>query len=109
MPLCLKGRDGIHTDRVLISRKFIFFGRNAPDVPAIILDDLGYENRIGHRVYPLSDGGTLLTWLENECQGEFGRVLGDPFQFRMSGARYSAGSDRVENVTVEPLDLLGIK
>lgn len=89
-------------DRVLISKHFIYFGENAPDVPEAILDALGYENGIGHRVYPLAKADALLSWVAKECEGEFSRVLGDPFQFRLSGARYSAGRDRIENLTVLP-------
>lgn len=96
------------TDRVLISRHFIYFGASAPDVPVAILDDLNYENRIGHRVYSLSEAGALLTWLAAECESDFCRVLGDPFQFRLSGARYSAGNNRVENLTVIPPGLIEI-
>ena len=90
------------TDRVLVSKHFIYFGKKAPDVPEAILDALNYENRIGHRVYPLTEADDLLSWIAKECEGDFNRVLGDPYQFRMSGARYSAGRDRIENLTVAP-------
>lgn len=90
------------TNRVLISEHFIYFGESAPEVPEGILDALGYENRIGHRVFPLAEADALLGWVATKCEGDFKRVLGDPFQFRLSGARYSVGNDRIENLTVLP-------
>ena len=90
------------TNRVLISKHFIYFGEGAPEVPGGILEAIGYENRIGHRVYPLVEAEALLDWVVSECEGDFNRVVGDPFQFRLSGARYSVGSNRIENLTVLP-------
>lgn len=83
------------TDRVLISDHFWFFGNVAPLVPAEILNDLGFYNTIGHRVYTLADAQQLLSWLKEAFGSKINHVLGDPFQFAQSSARYSKKTDKI--------------
>jgi|SRR5262245_41495317 len=82
-------------DRVLISREFIYFGASAPVVPPRLLEELGFSNTIGHRVYRNCEGENLLAWLRSNYRAHANLVVGDPFQFRHSDARYSAGSNRI--------------
>ncbi len=83
------------TDRVLISEAFYYFGANAPEVPAKLLDQIGYQNRRGHRVYQEEDCRKLLDWIKGKAGQQANRVLGDPFQFRMSDKRYSRTHNRL--------------
>jgi Nucleotide modification associated domain 2 len=83
------------TDRVLISDHFIYFGTAAPIVPAAILEEIGFRNAIGHRVYSLTGAQPLIAWLNASFGNKINHVLGDPFQFMRSGARYSRQTDRI--------------
>lgn len=83
------------TDRVLISNDFFYFGEEAPLVPPKILRALGFVNRMGHRKYPISDAQQILSWLEKTFSESRNHVVGDPFQFSQSGARYSKKLDKV--------------
>jgi hypothetical protein len=83
------------TDRILISEESFYFGENAPAVPANFLEKIGYRNRRGHRVYKQKDCQSLLNWIKAKAGQQVNRVLGDPFQFRMSGKRYSRTRNRL--------------
>jgi hypothetical protein len=83
------------TDRVLISEAFYYFGANAPEVPVKLLDQIGYQNRRGHRVYQEEQCRKLLDWIKAKAGQQTNRVLGDPFQFRMSDKRYSRTHNRL--------------
>jgi hypothetical protein len=94
------------TNRVLISSHFCYFGGNAPEVPAAIFDGMGYVNGRNHRKFDLQDSEELISWFSVAARGSVGSMLGDPFQFRQSAARYSAGSNRIITEHVEPITLL---
>ncbi|MDE3745105.1 hypothetical protein [Methylobacterium radiotolerans] len=79
------------TDRILISRNFIYFGDNAPRIPDDILASLPYKNGRAHRVYPQASCARLLEWIQRQAGGAFNRVLGDPYQLS-SGHRYYSKS-----------------
>jgi hypothetical protein len=83
------------TDRVLISEEFYYFGAEAPEVPAKLLDQIGYRNGRGHRVYQKEGCQKLLDWIKAAAGPEANRILGDPFQFRMSDKRYSRTHNRL--------------
>lgn len=83
------------TDRVLLSHRFLYFGRSAVEVPTEFLDAIGYANRRAHRVFPGETCKDLLAWLNQNFAGQFNQILDDPFDFARSGARYSYQSDRV--------------
>ena len=83
------------TNRILASRHFIYFGASAPTVPPEILEAIGYRNRRSYRVFGEADCAPLLEWLNEEYESDFGTVLGDPFDFGHSSARYSTENNRV--------------
>ena len=83
------------TDRVLVSKRFYYFGRTAPLVPEEILGDLGFRNGIGHRVFSMQDAQPFLSWLDTSFGRQVNLVLDDPFQFTQSTARYSKKTDKV--------------
>jgi hypothetical protein len=83
------------TDRVLISDHFIYFGRATLIIPVDVLKQIGFHNAIGHRVYSLAEAQPLLSWLKAVFGNQMNHVLGDPFQFTSSGARYSKKTDRI--------------
>jgi hypothetical protein len=80
---------------VLASEHFVYFGENAIEVPASVLEEVGYSNGRGHRVFSQDDANPLLEWFEFVTIGKLNTVLGDPFDFRLSGARYSSGSNKI--------------
>jgi hypothetical protein len=82
-------------DRVLYSTKFVYYGSAAPIVPKILIDEIGYTNRIDHRTFESWQCEPLIAWLEGRPADQWNRVLADPFQFNASGARYSKKEDRV--------------
>ena len=83
------------TDRVLISNHFFYFGKQAPEVPKRILEDIGYTNLRGHRVFMEDECLDLLNWLMTTQASNLNRVVDDPFQFHQSAARYSGGDDKI--------------
>ena len=87
------------TNRVLISRHFVYFGREAPHVPECLLEEIGYTNRRAHRTFDGEQCKGLLSWLNNTYGRRINHVLGDPHQFDDSGARYSAGTNRITSIS----------
>lgn len=83
------------TNRVLISRNFLYFGDAAPIVPALILASIGYANRRNHRVYPIETCASLLEWLMKEHGDGPNRNIGDPYQFEDSSKRYHAQTNAI--------------
>ncbi|CCE03829.1 conserved hypothetical protein [Bradyrhizobium sp. STM 3809] len=83
------------TNRVLISNHFYYFGSTAPAVPQEILQDLGFRNGIGHRVFQIEKAQPFLNWLNTSFGASLNCVSGDPFQFAQSTARYSKKADKV--------------
>jgi len=88
-------KQDTQTNRVLISRYFLFFGSEAPTIPAGILSELGYKNGRSHRVFELLDCSPLLDWLRGQYGSHFGCVIADPFDFAFSTKRYSVIDNRV--------------
>lgn len=82
-------------DRILCSEHFVFFGKDAPEVPIEILQELGYNNARNHRTYDVLQCDGLLDWINAQGKGHWNMVLADPFQFHLSDARYSKESDRI--------------
>jgi hypothetical protein len=82
-------------DRILVSTRFVYFGKDAPNVPKEVLDAIGYENVRNHRTFHDWECQPLLDWVEKVGRGKWNMVLADPFQFHDSGARYSKEMDRV--------------
>jgi len=82
-------------DRVLISRDFYYFGRNAPPVPAEILKALGFKNKIGHRKFNTAGRDSFLSWLLQNHAGDRNFVVADPFDFEKTEKRYSGRGSKL--------------
>jgi Nucleotide modification associated domain 2 len=82
-------------DRVLISRRFFYFGKNAPMIPCSILTAIGFRNAQGHRKFDYSDCCAFFTWLFANFGSSINQILGDPFDFEHSNLRYSVESNIV--------------
>jgi hypothetical protein len=76
-------------NRVLVSRDFFYFGKAAPVVSQQVLEQLGYKNRRGHRVFEAPQCAAFVKWLLDNHAGSRDRVAGDPFDFDKSSKRYS--------------------
>lgn len=83
------------TDRILYSKRFVYFGRDAREIPKAALEEINYRNARHHRVFADRDCPSLLAWIEKQGAGNWNTVLADPFQFHQSGARYSKKVDRL--------------
>lgn len=102
-------RSNIETDtktnKVLASTHFVYFGSDAAEIPPQVFEGMGYSNGRNHRHFPTTKASGLLTWFDEVSHGRIGAVVGDPFQFRDSAARYSAGSNKIIKEVVEPMEL----
>nr|WP_281360289.1 hypothetical protein [Rhizobium sophorae] len=72
-----------------------YFGKAAPEVSKAVLDEIGYKNIRGHRVYRNYECQGLLDWLSTTQSANLNRVVDDPFQFHQSAARYSVSDDKI--------------
>lgn len=82
-------------DRVLISRRFVYFGRTAVAMPTCCVRELGYQNGRGYRVYGQETIGRSTDWLELITTRNLNQVIGDPFDFDNGGRRYSGQGSRL--------------
>ena len=70
------------SNKVLVSRYFFYFGREAPFVPDDLLNSIGYKkNQRGHRVFEDRIAGELIEWLHKNFKESLNQVMGDPFDF----------------------------
>lgn len=76
------------SDKVLISRYFFYFGREAPFIPSDLLNAIKYKNQRGHRVFEYKIAGGLIEWLQNSFRGSLNQVIGAPFDFNNIEKRY---------------------
>jgi hypothetical protein len=83
------------SDKVLISRHFLYFGIEAPEVPNELLDAIGYKNGRNYRVFDYEICSDLIYWLESSFLNSLNQVIGDPFDFSSSEKRYSAGNNKI--------------
>jgi hypothetical protein len=81
-------------NRVLISRHFFYFGKEAPSVPPEILNRLGFKNGIGHRVFDAQHCTALLDWIATHREAT-NTILADPFDFKKSEKRYTGKGSAV--------------
>lgn len=88
-------KNDTQTNRVLLSRSFYYFGDAAPLIPHHILGQLGYRNQIGYRKFPFARAQPLLDSIHAEYRGRANTVIGDPYQFMESRARYSKRMDKI--------------
>ena len=94
-PNSLNINKDTRADRVLISRDFFYFGRNAPAVPSEILSALGYKNKIGHWKFNSVGRDSLLGWLLQNHAGNRNFVVADPFDFEQTEKRYSGRGSKL--------------
>ena len=80
---------------VLISNHFFYFGSKAPYIPKNILSEIGFYNKIGHRVYELNEAYNLVNWITQVYANDLNMVLGDPFNFDKSDAHYSVNTNKI--------------
>ncbi|MFH1553345.1 MAG: hypothetical protein ABII76_00515 [Pseudomonadota bacterium] len=83
------------TDRILFSKKFVYFGRDPIQIPQSILNEIGYKNIRNHRTFLDWRCAPLLEWMEAEGKGNWNLVLADPYQFESSAARYSKRTNKI--------------
>jgi Nucleotide modification associated domain 2 len=88
MPNLLNINKDTSTDRVLASREFFYFGKAAPTAPSGLLEALGFQNRIGHRVFDATRCVELLAWIMSHKEAK-NMITADPFDFDASEKRYS--------------------
>ncbi len=93
-----KNRD-TKSSNVLLSENFYYFGSAAPEIPASILAELKYENRVGHSKYTLEEAERLVSWLEKKYSGKLNLVVADPFDFNRSEAHYSVLTNKVTSAS----------
>ncbi|PYF08666.1 hypothetical protein C8J30_11285 [Rhodobacter viridis] len=91
-------------NRILISEQFTYFGASAPLIPGNILASIGYSNGRNHRRFATQAAEPLLSWFQAEARRTGSPVVDDPFQFRMSSARFSSGSNKIIDEVVESYD-----
>ncbi len=82
-------------DRVLLSRHFFYFGRDAPCVPVTLLQSLCFRNGRNYRVFCEPVCADLLDWLQQTFGGSLNIVLADPFDFEGGSQRYSVGDNKI--------------
>lgn len=90
-------------NRVLISENFTYFGASAPLIPSKILASIGYSNGRNHRRFAMQEAQPLLSWLKEQASRVGILVVDDPFQFRLSSARFSSRTNKIIDEVVEPL------
>ena len=84
-----------HTDKVLISRHFYYFGSEAPLVPNQLLTSIGYKNGRNYRVFDLDACVGLIDWLQTSFSHSLNMVVADPFDFARSEKRYSVNGNKI--------------
>lgn len=85
------------TNAVLLSDHFFYFGSAAIEVPADILQNMGYQNRRAHRTFDIVLAQPLISFVERDYQPNI--LVGDPFDFDAAKSRYSVKGDKVTQST----------
>ena len=88
-------RDTGSTDRVLISRFFIYFGGQARDVD---LESIGYRNIRNYKKICLADSEearNIITAIVEENRSNINLIIADPCQFMSSHQRVDQGSGKI--------------
>lgn len=83
------------SDRVLISRHFLYFGSQAQEVD---LDSINYKRGIGHRKISLSDSEeacTLITTIFRKNRNDINIIISDPCQFEDAHKRVDQGTRKI--------------
>lgn len=83
-------------NRVLLSDRFIYFGTQAPAMPASVLKAMDYEkNARDYRVFSEKEAKPLLAWLEPKLAVKPNTLVADPIDFASGGKRFSATLKRL--------------
>jgi hypothetical protein len=82
-------------DNVLLSQHFYYFGKEAPIIPNEKLEEIGYSNQRGYRVFEDRVGEGIIKWLQNSFSESLNQILGDPFDFDISEKRYSGLGSKI--------------
>jgi hypothetical protein len=78
-------------NRVLLSKRFVYFGAAAPPVPPAVIHSLGYDkNPRDYRRFDAAEAGALIGWLEPQLTAQPNTVLADPIDFASTSKRFSA-------------------
>lgn len=83
------------SDRVLISRHFLYFGSQAHEVD---LDSINYKRGIGHKKISLSDSEeacTLITTMFQKNRNNINIIVSDPCQFEDAHKRVDQGTRKI--------------
>ena len=83
------------SDKVLISRHFFYFGREAPTIPSDFLGAIGFKNGRNYRVFDARQCIGLINWLQTSFRNSLNQVMADPFNFDVSEKRYSVGNNKI--------------
>jgi hypothetical protein len=78
---------------VLISNHFFYFGEAAVEIPAELLNSIGYSNKIGHWKFSQKQATPLILFFEKNYKINI--VYGDPFDFGAASSKYSAENNRL--------------
>jgi len=82
-------------DCVLLSNRFLYFGKAAPRFPQAILDNMGYKNPRNYRRFDYQTSQPLLDWLRLNFRNSINKLVADPFDFAESGRRYSGKRSKI--------------
>lgn len=83
------------SEKVLISRRFCYFGKDAPVIAPSLLNSVGYKNQIGHRTFDRETAAAIFDWLNDTIPESFNQVIADPFDFSNSEKRYSVSNNKI--------------
>lgn len=83
------------SDKVLISRHFFYFGKEAPVVPVELLNVIGYDNGRNYRVFDANGCTELIRWLDGAFKKFPNQVAADPYDFSDCHARYSGTGNKI--------------
>jgi hypothetical protein len=82
-------------DCVLLSNRFLYFGKAAPGVPQSTLDKIGYKNPRSYRRFDYPTAQPILDWLQLNFRASINELVADPFDFAQSGRRYSGQGSKL--------------
>lgn len=88
-------KKDISSNSVLISRHFFYFGKSAVEIPAHILEGMGYVNARNHRTFNLNEAERLIEFIKKFPMNQ---VLDDPFDFHIAASRYTGVGSKVDQL-----------
>lgn len=94
-PNLVNVQNDTKSDKVLISRHFFYFGKDAPGIPADLIAATGFKNRQGHRRFDDVASKNLVDWICRTFSSCLSQVSADPFDFDQSEKRYSGENNKV--------------